>query len=507
MHNVIVPSHVRTFSDFSNGPSISNHSNAVSGSYSPGMPFPPHLGAPGFNGSRQSSLASLGSFGEPKEFGRTGHVDVIKMIQIMHDCSDSIPVLTRSMQQISNLRLSPKDCADVAALGGINAIMKAMRRFPREAELQLCACRALCNISSTAENQLALVDAGAATWLLDNVMESFAGISELQQEAIATLANLAAHANNLEVLVKKEIILKVVQTMSNHRNAVGVQMKGCSVITNLASHQSPVKSSVMTAGGGGAVVMAMISHSKNPLMQVKGLQALRNLSAHCEENKLTLAHIGGIDCAITAMQVHRDNPIVQEAGAWTLCNLASNMNSKNQIGNLGGMDTVVGTIWNHSRDAAVLEWCVRCLLSLSLSPSNCNLLLQAGGISAVVHAMQTQEKSSVVQEVGCAVLRNLAFNEVSKMRIVNEQALDAIVLAMMLYKEDVKIQEQACQLLLQLAIPQNVTSMHASNVVERVQTAARRFPSHCGGPAWRLLGLLEQFSLEYNSINRRVPQM
>ena len=430
--------------------------------------------------------------------------DYVQIIDVMYNYPNSAAVLSNSMQEISNLHLSPEDCDTLSSAGGIDAIIQAMRCFPEEAELQLCACRAICNISGTQRNQIALVDAGAAYLLLDSTMETFPNIPELQEQAMAALANLAALEANVENLIEWEIVPRVVQAMNRHGNDIQVQMKGCSVITNLASHPTPMKASVMMAGGGGAVVLSMVLHSSDPNLQEKGLQALRNLSANCEENKLELAHIGGIDASIDAMRKHRDDPYVQQAGAWTLCNLAGNMSNKQQIGELSGVDVVVRAMWVHSDQVAVDEWCVRALFSLSLHPANCRIILDVGGISAVVNAMQAHEKSSVVQEMGCAVLCNLANEENAKLRIV-EEALDAIVLAMVLFGEDVKVQERACQVLLQLAIAPNVTSLHASNVVELARVAAGKFPDNCGEPAQLLISALGEITPGYNTGQGIIP--
>ena len=458
------------------------------------------------HGSRQNSQTSGLSRTEEglERLSRVG-TDFIQLIDIMHDFPNSEPVLSSCMQEISNMRLSPEDCDALAEAGGLDAILEAMRFFPEEAELHLCGCRALCDVSGTQGNQLALVDGGAAELLLENTMETFADIPELQEQAMAALANLAALDANLEHLLSKEIVVRVVQSMNRHSKNAQVQMKGCWVITNLASHPTEMKSMVMMAGGGGAVVLAMVLHAKDAQLQEKGLQALRNLSAHCEENKVELAHIGGIHASIDAMKLHRDDPYVQEAGAWTLCNLAGNMNNRKQIGEAGGIDVVVRAMWVHSDQVSVGEWCVRALFSLSLYPANCRSILEVNGITAVISAMQGHEKSSFVQEMGCAILSNLAKEEQAKTRIVNEEALDAIVLAMVLYGEDARVQEQACQVLLRLAIAPNVTPMHASNVVELVKVAAGRFPENCGEAAEEFISMLTEITPGYIEGQGSIP--
>lgn len=427
--------------------------------------------------------------------------DVAEIVHVMRDFFESASVQSNCMHELANLQMTADDCDAVAEAGGLEAIVDAMERFPQNEDLQMCASRALCNVAGTPENQMALLEVGAVDVLLGITMENFANQPELQEHALAALANLAALEANLEPLLGKNVVIRVVQSMNKHGDDNQVQMNGCTVITNLASHSTPLKVSVMMAGGGGAVVMSMVLHSKDPQVQEKGLEALRNLSANCDENKAELAHIGGIDASISAMQVHRDDPYVQEAGAWALCNLAGITGNKEHIGRSSGVDVIVRAMWVHSDQVSVHEWCMRALYTLSVLPSNGKLIMDIGGIAAVVNSMQAHEKSSVVQEMGCGILCNLAAEEQVKVKIVDDEALDAIVLAMVLFSDDAKVQERACEVLLQLAVAKNVTSLRATNVVELVRAAADKFPDSCRGPADEFQGMMQVFTMDYNNSN------
>jgi len=481
----------------------SGHSFARSAGYHGSDSNVSHRGGSGGGGGRVSRQSSTSDAVSLTEEGlnrlSAARGDPVGIVYVMLDFPDSEPVQSSCLRDLSDLDLTPEDCDAFAEVGGMEAIADAMERFPNEAELQLRACRALCLVSGTPENQLGLVDVGAADLVLNGTMDKFAADPELQEEALASLANLAALVDNLEPLMEKEIVRRTVQTMNRHRKDIQVQMKGCGVIANLAAHPSPMKEQMMADGGGGAIVLCMALHQKNAKLQEKGLQALRNLSANCEGNKLELAHLGGIDSCITAMQVHRNDPYVQEAGAWTLCNLAGNMNNKQQITDSSGVDVILRAMWVHTDQVTVHEWCLRALFSLTANPSNLGVVVDVGGIAAVVASMQAHEKSPVAQEMGCGILANLGDDEEAKLRIVDEEALDAIVLAMVLFVDDVKVQERACEALFQLAIADNLTALQATNVMELVRAAVGNFPDECGDLGSDFLDKLEDLAAEYNT--------
>lgn len=426
--------------------------------------------------------------------------DYVEIISVMREYSNVSSVQSMGMEELSNLHLLPEDSDTLADIGGIHAIVEAMRAFPGDVDLQINGCRAMWNASGTTRNQIDFVEAGALDIVLQN-MERFLEDSQVQEQAIATLANLAAVENNLAPMIENGAVPRVVEAMERHAENSEVQSKGISVVINLASHLTTLKKTIMEMGGGVAVVLSMNKHHENEEIQEKGLRALRNLSANCDENKLALASCGGVDAVITAMRDHRDSSGVQAAGSWTLSNLAGSADVKVMIGDNGGIDVVIRAIWVHFEDVSVVEWCCRALYTLSLDPRNSAIMLDVGGIKAAVHAMQAQGNSSAVQEMGCAVLCNIGTDKESKMEIVDEAALDAINLAMVVFTDDVKVQERACQVLLRLAIEENLMSIYASQCMPLARTAAEKFPANCNETARELMHLLEVFAANYEHMH------
>jgi hypothetical protein len=440
----------------------------------------------------QSGSSRMGS-GVEQEYmhslqrGAESYADVI---MVLREAVSSANVVKQGLEELAQFQLGQEDLETLADVGAPEVIADCLSRHRDNYDVQLWGYGAIWNMSAITRNQLAFVQAGA----LDSIvagMEKFIGRDELQEKAIATLSNLGAAGENLPILIDCGAVARIVEAMNNYSEVASVQIKGCSAATNLASHNSPLKSQIMQLGIGGAVVIAMVMHPEDFFLQEKALRALRNLCANSDDNKLELANIGGVDAVISAMQVHRDEVGVQLEGAWTLSNLAGNDANKAVIGDCGGVDVVIRAMWVHSDNVGVQEWCCRALYTLTLDPPNGDVVLEVGGISAIVNAMQAHVDSAAVQEMGCAVLGNLAETKESKMRIVDEEALDAIVLAMVLHADDMQIQERACMVLLRLAVGENYKPMRAANIGELVKTAAQKFPERCQEAATRLTTAFE----------------
>lgn len=421
--------------------------------------------------------------------------DFVETLNVMRDYPDSMAVQLSGLQMLAEVMLEEEDFEILPDLGAANVIIEAMDADPSNSAIQIGACRALLNACGSLENQISFCDAGIVDPILRS-MDTFPSNENVQEHAMAVLANLGAAEPNLDELLEKGAIVRIIEAMERHTDERQLQMKGCSAITNFASHTSPLKNKIMDLGGGGAVVVTMSLNQNDSELQEKALRAVRNLSANSDENKLKLAHIGGVDSVVTAMQIHRDEPGVQETGAWSLCNLAGHVDNRRLIGDCGGVDVTLRAMWVHGDLVSVQEWCMRALFTLTLDEYNGDKVLEVGGLSAIVTAMQTHVESPGVQEMGCAVLCNLASTQERRLLIVDEEALDAIVLAMVVFSEELMVQQQACQVLMQLAIAENFTAMQASNVPSLVEAAAERF-QECEEPAEWLLTTLNEFAAHY----------
>lgn len=436
--------------------------------------------------SRRSSMSAIDNIGRFE----SARGNLPQVLAIMRDSPGVAYMQKEGLKELSSVDLCDADHNVLAQHGAMGVIMNSMRSYPTDLALQILGIRAIWNSCGTKNAQIGFADLGAVEVLLSN-MDRYPENKEIQECAMATLSNLAAAETNLPVLLERGTVGKVMEAINSHSDNRLVCIKGCSVITNMASHPSLLKKDIMDLGGGGAVVIAMAMHPDDDELQEKGLRAIRNLSSKNDDNIIELANIGSVEAIVSAMQIHRNHAGVQEGGAWALFNLASNNDNKILIGDSGGLDVVVRTMWVHTEQISVLEWCCRALYALTLDEHNAKMVLDVGGISASINSMQAHVDSASIQEMGCGILANLAWDDVSKRRIVDEEALDAVVLSMVIFSEDPKIQVRACHLVLRLAIFDNFRHMRCSNVGDLVKAAEEKFPSNCGELATRILCIFD----------------
>ena len=450
-------------------------------------------------------------------------------LENIRDYSDSPDETRNVLERLSEMTLDITNDDD--QISGMEIIIvQSMRAHHNDKDVQYFGCGAIWSMSSgSTQAQKAFVEAGAASTIvlaMKRFLKSKGG-QDLQEHAISALSNLGAARSNVGFLVRDgssssgdddgngDAVDAIVNAMGQYSECSIVQAKGCSAITNLASHDdSNLRLEIMNKGVGLAILYSsMAMHADDSTVQEAALKAVRNLCTDCETNQAKFIDIGVIDLVISAMDRHKDVPGLQEAGACVISILADYHNdTRILIGDNHGIDTILRAITVHLKHAGVVEWCNRALLTLTFDRHNAASCLEKTvdddlppAITIVIDAMMAHENVPSIQEIGCATLANLAnlgtdtsssnlgVDPVqTKMYIVDGGALDAITMAMVLHRNESRVQERACTLLLHLAIEDNHTAILAAIGIDMqlVKDAAKNFPNQCKKPANNLIRLL-----------------
>lgn len=407
-----------------------------------------------------------------------------------------------SFRALSNLDMNDSDRHVVRENGGIDEILSAMRNASiadsatnnnnngSNAQLLASSCRALWNLSSTEDNQQAIIDGGGITVIV-KALTSHADDADVQEKAIAALSNLCANPAAQKAIQESGAIEAVVSAMTNHCMDGSVQDKAGHMLCNLATTDVGIKEYIAAKGGLDALIIGMDMHPTNPIVQERGCRAIRNLCSQSEANKVQVGKSDGVDAIITAMQVHRGEAEIQLQGTWALANLAIHADNKPIIGDRGGVDVIVRAMWVNSDCALLQEWACRAIWTLSVDQVNKDLVVESGGINAVVNAMMAHTDIPAVQEKACGCLANLAANaDDHKMKIVEAEGIDAIVMAMVLFSGEKRVQERAVGAIRKILCEENLDAMRAAGVGNLVEAAMEQFPDCCQSKGQDVLDML-----------------
>ena len=170
----------------------------------------------------------------------------------------------------------------VAAAGGVQQSLQALRHFPNDVDVQKAGCHALANMSLEGEAFVREKETGFhpsfyAECVADDVVANgglelmlaaiarFPDDAELQDSACRAIGSLAANGEKISAFCPRERNSATLPHASTHKH----------------SHADGLCRQVATAGGMRVVLEAMKKHKESDLVQECGCWAIVSMSENC----------------------------------------------------------------------------------------------------------------------------------------------------------------------------------------------------------------------------------
>ncbi|EGD78065.1 hypothetical protein PTSG_12816 [Salpingoeca rosetta] len=307
--------------------------------------------------------------------------------------------------------------AHIVEHGGIEAVIRAMGNYVRDARVQQSGCSALRHISyqrRTAQNAFAIAEQGGVE---------------------AVLVAMAAHPDNAYV-----------------------QHQGCAALQKLTYYED-LRGLVVAADGIDAILRALHheDHRRNSRVQQQGLRALRNLALDSDANRRAIVDGecgGGVAATLRAMQKFQDATGIQVRGCSLMWQLAHVDHAKHRFIANKGVDLVLGALQKqkHAHDPyLVLEAC-GALAKFAEDDATRADMVSKGGAGIVAAAMARHEskdnyKARHRRKWGCVVLCTLlrAGRREDKAAVVENGGVGAVLCAMEEHPHARDLQRKACE--------------------------------------------------------------
>ena len=300
--------------------------------------------------------------------------------------------------------------------GACEAVISAMKAFPRYKDLQGHGCYAVTKLAYRHEhNRLLLRDCGACQAVL-SALKAFPSDRRIQYLSIWSVLNLS------------------------------VDSEGASILGKLGACES--------------VVSGMRSFPTDRDVQLNGCWALLDLAFNNEANRALIAKAGGCECVVAALRAFRGDEGVLLPAVWAILNLACDSNIAELLGHLGACDAVVAALQTFPRDQAVQIrgfWAIENLVSGC--DANVTKFSQAGACFVVVEGVVASPDARDLQVHGCGAIAGLANSDENKIALANAGACEAVIKAMHTFPDDVNIQKKGC-----LAVHQLATGHEANRI-------------------------------------------
>ena len=364
------------------------------------------------------------------------------VVAAMNAYLNNATIQIRGCAALGNIAMLAENMQKVAEKGGIEAVVAAMNAHLNNAEAHLIkinavvqesGCRALRNIAATAKTNLNVAEKGGIEAVVA-AMRRYPKNIEIQKQGYSALWNIA-YDREIPSYVSAGDINGVMAIMNAHLKNADVQEFFCkellkkitkNKITTTKDHlQNQLM--VVTAGGIKAVVAAMNAHLNNAAVQEYGCIILMRIAVLAEKQP-KVAVAGGIEAVVAAMNAHLDNAAIQEFGCWALSNIAVPADNQLKVAAKGGIEAVVAAMNAHTRVAAIQKKGCWALSNIAVLADNQLKVAAKGGIKAVVDAMNAHLDNADINKNGCAALQSITNNNMNTIQFIDISVLESSII-------------------------------------------------------------------------------
>ena len=359
---------------------------------------------------------------------------------------------------------SHENCKEIAKVGGIQAVVSAMKNNVCKPRMQKLGWRVLLRVLLIllCDDELRKHAVGAVVVeTLQEVLALDKGNRQIRDVCGGLLTIFLMNDADNEVRAGKLMGVKtVVQALIAFKSNEQVQEQGCAALANLCC-ETAAKRRAGEAGAVEAVLGALKTFKDNPRVQQQGCRALEYLSLNDVKNWRRIIEAQAIRDIVVGLTAHRDDPAVQASGCAALSNLWWQEQGRAALYTagiyhddaqyrcralvLGGFHVVLRAMQDHTASPEVQEHGCAALMRLFCDEDYRWLAAESGAVGAVVRALREHRSHTGVQANGCGAIWNLCDGDVVNVRhVVDAGGVEAVVGALNEHRTDCRVQMNGC---------------------------------------------------------------
>jgi hypothetical protein len=412
-----------------------------------------------------------------------------------HDPVKLKSIFQKALSLVGNNNLSNKIV--FVDEGGIDSVLLVMNWHKLEIPLLELGCAiSLSVMSNNDEIVETFVEAGGIQVVV-RTMKRFPKHAGIQEHSCGTIWNLLA-SKQLDTKAEFEkfggvvCLILALRTMVHH---AGVIEQASGAAWNLISGESAGPKNAFSEGGGmECLIAAMIAHPLHEPIQEYACGAALRLMACNEESVNVFAEHGGIDAILAAMANFHDKPAVllQAYGAaWhfmrddgtrtAVIAVDDSMEADDSSEQQGGIECVMEVMrendfWggNEVDEADVRR------ITVSVSNDRRDMFATAGGLLWLMDTLEhyTLKNADLLEQCLRTVIHLISDSHAGKQAFAQAGGVQHVVDGMQHHANDKAIQQLGCEVLLSLSVVDNIFSgLDACDVLSVLHAARGSFPT------------------------------
>ncbi|CAK0848248.1 unnamed protein product [Prorocentrum cordatum] len=304
-------------------------------------------------------------------------------------------------------------CIDVlSSEASLRAIIKAMRSWPFNENIQTSGCCILGRVAAYGEKQCVLIASLGGVAAVVEALKTHPHTEAVQEKACWALRQLSMESQCRREVLVHHGLEAIVAALHGHPSALGVLESACMVLANLAADPD-ARVCIAQVGGVKAVVGSMAPNVESSVLQEAACFLLHNMACTSEYQQL-IGESGGFEAVVRAMRAHPDHASLQEGGCSVFHNVANGpVECLEAVSNCSAVEAVIEAMQGHPGHAGVQE-------------KACHALGQVGDVRRQVVELEDRRLHDKIVALGGAEALRKATENFRKDAAATHEAREAL---------------------------------------------------------------------------------
>jgi hypothetical protein len=247
------------------------------------------------------------------------------------------------------------NCIDVLSSEAcLRGIIKTMRRWSFSESVQLSGCYILGSVAARGEEQIRLIASLGGVAAVVEALKKHPRSEAVQEKGSWALRQLSVESQCRREMLVQGGLDAILDALCGHPGSLGVLENACMALANLAADSEP-RICIAQAGGVEAVVRTMEPNADSSIIQEAACFFLHNMACTKEYQQL-IAESGGFEAAVEAMRAHPGHAGVQKSGCGVFHNVANGpIQCLEAVSKCSAVEAVIEAMQGHPAHDGVQE--------------------------------------------------------------------------------------------------------------------------------------------------------
>lgn len=275
--------------------------------------------------------------------------------------SESLQLLAGMWRE--SLDVGPSVVADIIAAGAVDALTSAMVTYLEDAEVHAVVCAVLAELACGAPK--AWAERGCIAQVTECLRSKCNGNALLQRSICKVIPLATRSPAGRERLLRNASIEEMITTADSHPNDPRVQDAVCTGLSDIAIASEECHAAVVAGGGARTAIAALHNCSSDRATVRSGCAALRDILKGDSEVASQAGEMGAVESVVRGIRKHWGDADVARNACGALISLSTHRPNRQKAAEMGAIQTTAEALKLHGADPTVCRAAVETLRAVT----------------------------------------------------------------------------------------------------------------------------------------------